>query len=456
MLKVAYLANRFPVAVEPYVSQEIAALRARGVEVIAGTVRRASVGPGESNLAAAADLVLSREIGVLTVFSAMWLVWHRWKQISDIVRRVLLQGGESPWQRLKALAHTALGACYAVLLKQRKVDHIHVHHGYYGSWIAMVAARLLNVDFSLTLHGSDLLLNGAYLDTKLKYCRYCVTISEYNRRFILDHFCTDPMKVMVLRLGADPDGDTSAPGQRNAKCQFTLVAAGRLHAVKDHALLIQACARLRDRGLEIECLIAGEGPERSRLQTLIRNCRLQHHVTLLGHVPRQQMNSLYRRADVFVLTSHSEGIPLVLMEAMAREKIVLAPAITGIPELVVPGKTGFLYEPGSLDDLVARLCSIHAMLRRDNPRLTGKLDWVRHAARCQALHNFNRRKNLSHFVDRFVELAARDWSLPHADSLLQQIQLPVQRDRDLPVRSHGPDAVEGTRGRVVLHGRSAG
>ena len=83
-------------------------------------------------------------------------------------------------RRLKTLLHTWLGAYYAVLLRDRGVDHIHVHHGYLGSWIAMVAARLLAVDFSLTLHGSDLLLNGAYLDAKLKHCRFCLTISEYN------------------------------------------------------------------------------------------------------------------------------------------------------------------------------------------------------------------------------------------------------------------------------------
>ena len=63
-----------------------------------------------------------------------------------------------------------------------------MHHGYFGSWIGMVAARLLGVSFSLTLHGSDLLLDGAYLDTKLENCRFCVTISEYNRRYILEHF----------------------------------------------------------------------------------------------------------------------------------------------------------------------------------------------------------------------------------------------------------------------------
>ena len=77
---------------------------------------------------------------------------------------------------------------------------------------------------------------------------------------------------------------------------------------------------------------------------------------------RPQLDSLYRRADVVVLTSRSEGIPLVLMEAMARGRIVLAPAITGIPEIVIPGKTGFLYAPGALQDFVAKILFIQKLM----------------------------------------------------------------------------------------------
>ena len=130
---------------------------------------------------------------------------------------------------------------------------------------------------------------------------------------------------------------------------LTLLAVGRLHAVKDHAFLVRACDRLRDHGLEFECLIAGEGLERQRLELLIRDNRLQDRLRLLGYMPRAQLDSLYQRADVVVLTSRSEGIPLVLMEAMVRCRVVLAPAITGVPEIVIPGKTGFLYVPGALE-----------------------------------------------------------------------------------------------------------
>jgi glycosyltransferase involved in cell wall biosynthesis len=334
---------------------------------------------------------------------------------------------------------------YAALLQGRGVDHIHVHHGYFGSWIAMVAARLLGIDFSLTLHGSDLLIDGAYLDTKLEHCQFCITISGYNRHYILERFPgIDPRKIIVSRLGVDDvaGAEPAVTRRKSERHPLTLLAVGRLHAVKDHAFLVRACARLREGGLDFQCLIAGEGPERRRLESLIRQNQLEDRITLLGHAGRAELDALYERADAVVLTSRSEGIPLVLMEAMIRSRLVLAPAITGIPEVVIPGKTGFLYAPGALEDFVARIFFLDLLMRSEDRCAVSRLDWIRHAARLQVLRNFSRRKNLTRFAERFLQLVAdsrcaahdstpknfamqdfatQDWSPPHEDTVLQQI-----------------------------------
>jgi colanic acid/amylovoran biosynthesis glycosyltransferase len=411
MLTVAYLANEFPVPVEPYVGEEILELRRRGVHVIAGTVRRSRADPPESpGIEGAGRVLCLQPVRLPILLQTLRFALRRGKRIANLMARVLLGGRESPARRAKALLHTCLGAYYAAQLQEDQVDHIHVHHGYFGSWIAMVAAQLLEASFSLTLHGSDLLLNGAYLDTKLKNCQFCVTISEYNRRYILQEFpAIDPGKIVVARLGADArfSSQTSRsqiPGP--ARCSLTLLAVGRLHAVKDHAFLVRACARLRDCGLDFECVIGGEGPERQRLESLIGQYGLHDRVRLLGHVPRHELDPLYQRADVVALTSRSEGLPLVLMEAMARGKIVLAPAITGIPELVIPGKTGFLYVPGTQLDFVARILFLSQLIRDEDRNSVSRLDWIRHAARIHVLHNFSRGKNLHHFADQFVRRIA--------------------------------------------------
>ena len=200
---------------------------------------------------------------------------------------------------------------------------------------------------------------------------------------------------------------------------FRLLAVGRLHAVKGHAFLLRACSRLRDAGLDFKCVIAGEGPERQRLEFLIRTYRLQRNVTLLGHVARQEMEALYRDAELVVLTSLSEGIPLVLMEAMARGRIVLAPAITGIPELVIPEKTGFLYKPGDLEDFLRSIRMLRSLMAFEPQASGSTLHWISHAAQVHVLHNFNRQKNLARFGDVFLRPIQPRRSSSYADPVLQ-------------------------------------
>lgn len=452
MPTVAYLGNQFPVAVEPYVGWEIEELRRRGVRVIAGSARRSETSiRGSGHSQPDPEILCLQPVHILTAFWALGLAIRHWKLLGNPLTRILLHGEESPKRRLKALLHTSLGVYYAAMLRGRGVDHIHVHHGYFGSWITMVAARLLGIGFSLTLHGSDLLVNGAYLDTKLKNCQFCFTISEYNRRYILQQFPdADAGKMIVSRLGVSISERSVLPRSfvRHGRRTITLLTVGRLHAVKDQAFLVRACARLRDRGLDFKCLIAGEGTERQKIELLIREHRLQNRVTLLGHIDQPAMDSLYLHADLFVLTSRSEGIPLVLMEAMARGRVVIAPAITGVPELVVAGKTGFLYTPGALEDLVAKIAFVQRLIAsEEGSDAVSRLDWIRYAARVQILHHFNRTKNLIHFGDLFLQRIAppyrpprtaqphhsqpqdsqprisqpQDWSPPHEDSVLQQV-----------------------------------
>ena len=430
MLTVAYLANEFPSAVEPYVLEEIEELRRRGVRVIPASVRKPA--PDEALLVKCAPQIVLRPPQAIILLRALALCLRHCNRIWPLILRVMFHGSEGPIKRMKALAHTWLGACYAVLLEGSEIEHIHVHHGYLGAWIAMVAARLLGVEFSMTLHGSDLLLHATYLDVKLENCSFCLTVSEYNRNYILERYPVEAEKVVAAHLGVEVLELSPPPLPRPKRNDdaFTFLAVGRLHAVKDHAFLVRACAQLQANAVPFHCLIAGEGPEWRNLESLIRECGLVQRVTLLGHVAHEHLNLWYDRADVVVLTSRSEGIPLVLMEAMARRKIVLAPAITGIPELVIAGKTGFLYEAGSMDDFVARLLFIRSlMLAPEDPRLrpyilsaSHQLDQVRHAARAQVHENFNRSRRLRSFGNLFLQrIGPRAERIPYEDFVLQQI-----------------------------------
>jgi glycosyltransferase involved in cell wall biosynthesis len=276
----------------------------------------------------------------------------------------------------------------------------------------MTAAQVLGCTYSMTLHGSDLLLGASYLSVKLAHCESCFTISEYNRNVLLRlHPMTNEQKVVVQHLGVSVPAVAPVRAPDQAQSAFRLLTVGRLHPVKNHTFLLYACARLRERGQRLHCRVAGDGPERARLKELREHLRLPDVVEFLGAVPRDRLNSLYDEAGLVVLTSSSEGIPLTLMEAMARGAIVLAPAITGIPELVVDGKTGFLYRPGSLEDFADQVTWIRQRY--------SSLAHIRQAARQHVQRSFNRELNLPRFQQELMQRLWGKEGFPDAHPVLQ-------------------------------------
>ncbi|HTR67222.1 MAG TPA: glycosyltransferase family 4 protein [Terriglobales bacterium] len=413
MLTVAYIANQFPSPMEPYVWQEIGELRRRGTRVIASSVRKADAGLDEELQRWEGETFYLQPFSTLLLPRAAWTCLRKPYLLANLSLRDW--ESEPPGRRLRALVHTWLGAHYALMLEGRGVRHIHAHHGYSAAWIAMTAARLLGVSFSMTLHGSDLLLHHAFLGTKLARCKFCLTVSEFNRRHLIEHYPgINAGKIFVSRLGVDavaPDLDSE---MKSAASPLLMLAVGRLHAVKDHAFLIRGCGELKRRGLRFACLIAGEGPERAALSRLIHDLGLREEVRLLGHLSRQRLEAHYAMCDLVVLTSRSEGLPLVLMEAMAHSRTVLAPGITGIPELITDGKTGFVYQPGSISSFAAcveRIAGLQALLAP-----------LRQAARRHVFEHFNRERNLAEFAELFLtQASALEETVPHEDSVLQQI-----------------------------------
>ncbi len=416
MTTVAYIANAFPSPLEPYVMDEIAQLRQRGVKVICCSGRRVS--PADLSLAERAfwketrffqplsDQELTRAVRRLA--SDRQTLWQ-------LLRPLLLERGPSPVRRVRAIGHTLMGAALAEQLGALEVEHIHAHHGYFASWMALAAARLMGIGFSFTLHGSDLLQRADLLAAKLNACQFCITISEYNRQYILRNYpSTSGEKVIVQRLGVDrvPAWPTAGGTVKAAGQRFCLLSVGRLHRVKDHRFLIDACAALRDQGLDFLCWIVGDGPERTALERQVLELGLQGHVYLIGQVPRADLPGYYRYADLVVMTSQSEGIPVVLMEAMSHEKTVLAPAITGVPELVEHQRTGFLYEPGSVPDFVTAVRWIHA----NQTSMAG----IQRAAAASIAATYNRQRNLRHFAEQFLARIPQSEGT-HAHSVLQQV-----------------------------------
>ena len=420
MTTIAYIANEFPSALEPYVIDEITELRRRGTQVICCSGKRVS--PNDLTLAERAfwkETRFSQPLSDGELVQALGRLASDRHKLWQLLRPLVWERGASPSRRVRALGHTVMGAALAEQLAPLNVEHIHAHHGYFASWMALAAARLLGIGFSFTLHGSDLLQRADLLSAKLRACQFCVTVSDFNRQYIFRNFpSVPPEKVLVQRLGVDRR-DYRHPLVPLAEAdhrRFCLLSVGRLHRVKDHRFLIQACASLRDQGLDFLCWIVGEGPERPALERQIAELGLQGRVYLTGHVPRTDLPGYYRYADLVVMTSKSEGIPVVLMEAMAHEKLVLAPAITGIPELIEHQRTGFLYQPDSLPDFVSAVSWIQA----NKASLAG----IQRAAAASIASSYNRQRNLRAFAEQFLAHIPQSEG-DHAHPILQQVRLSV-------------------------------
>jgi glycosyltransferase involved in cell wall biosynthesis len=443
VIATAYLSNQFPSAVEPYVMEEIDALRRRGFRVISCSARKPE--PDQRHSVWAEESIYLQQLNLRLLGRAIWIGLRSMRQLKNLFGRVALDGKESLGQRINCLLHTALGFYLAAVLEDRGATHIHVHHGYFSAWIAMVAARALGISYSLTLHGSDLLVHAKFLDVKLAHCAFCLTISEFNRRHVLEHYPQIRSEdILVQRLGVSISNESDAASVALPAGPPMLLAVGRLHTVKDHAFLLRACRELKRRGFSFRCRIAGDGPERNNLERMIRSLELVNEVTLLGHVAREKLIEEYRQANLVVLTSRSEGIPIALMEAMALKRPVLAPDITGIPELVIPGVTGFLYRPNCIDHFIEQTLAI---LHSDD------LDRVTGDARAHVVRNFNRDANLKKLAEVFTQrLAPPEGCGTNANPVLQQVQLPLQRDRSLPLRVDVAAARSRPRGGVVRHG----
>jgi colanic acid/amylovoran biosynthesis glycosyltransferase len=420
MTTVAYITNEFPSPLEPYVIDEIVELRRRGAQVICCSGKRVS--PNDLSLAERAFWKETRFFQPLSddeLVRAVRRLGSDPHNLWQLLRPLLWERGPFPARRIRTLGHTVMGAALAEQLAPLKVEHIHAHHGYFASWMALAAARLLGIGFSFTLHGSDLLQRADLLSAKLRACQFCVTVSDFNRQHILRNYPSTPSeKIIVQRLGVDRvlSWPTPALPAEADHRRFCLLSVGRLHQVKDYHFLIEACAALRDQGLDFLCWIVGEGPERPALESQIMASGLQGRIYLIGQVPRTDLPGYYRYADLVVMTSKSEGIPVVLMEAMAHEKLVLAPAITGIPELVEHQRTGFLYQPGSLPDFVSAVSWIQAH--------KASLAEVQHAAAASIAASYNRQRNLRTFAEQFLARISQS-EVDHAHPVLQQIRLSV-------------------------------
>ena len=278
-------------------------------------------------------------------------------------RKVLASGSKPRVKRFLQAGYIAPS------LRRAGVEHVHAHFASTPTSVTVQLHELTGVPFSFTAHAKDIFhesVDPKYVKRKLELARFTVTVSDYNRDY-LGALCE---RADLVRIYNGLDLERFAADSAERAEPPLVLGVGRLIEKKGFADLVQACALLRRGGLRLRCLIIGKGPLRSQLQELIASLRLDDAVELAGALPREQLLQLYRQASVLAAPSvicpdgNRDGLPTVLVEAMALGIPVVATRVAGIPELVAHEHTGLLVrqqDPEELAGAIERLITDPAL-----------------------------------------------------------------------------------------------
>jgi len=256
---------------------------------------------------------------------------------------------------LGGLAIFPKAAYIARKMQEEGIDHVHAHFVNHPTTAAYIIHALTGIPYTFTAHGADLHVDQHMLCEKVGAAQHVITVSDYNKQFIIEE-CGEECreKITVLRCGVDTSvfqPALSNGSQRSEAKPLTIVCTGTFYEVKGQQYLLSACRLLKERGIEFECHLVGDGPQRPELQQQVGSEGTTAHVHFRGQLTRPQIADLLQRADVAVVPSvptkcgRREGIPVVLMEAMASGLPVVASNISGIPEAVDHERTGILVPP---------------------------------------------------------------------------------------------------------------
>lgn len=348
-MHVAYLMSRFPKISETFVLYEIVALERLGYQVAIFPLIRER----ESVLHAEAGPLVERAYYSRPTEQKVLAANRSWlrrdpKRYLAMWAAVLRHNLRSPKFLARAVVATLQAAYMAQIMQATGVEHIHAHFATHAALAAYVAHRLTDLPYSFTAHADDIYADQTMLGEKITHASFVAAISDYNRRFLQATFgpaVTE--RVLVNYCGVDTSVFAPRP-ERPQHDPLVIVCVARLEAKKGHRYLIDACARLRDAGVRLRCLLIGDGELRGEIEAQIAQLNLGEQVTLLGRQPRPQVQAALANADVMVLPSittedrRQEGIPIALMEAMATALPVISTRISGIPELIEHGTSGLL------------------------------------------------------------------------------------------------------------------
>ena len=357
---VAYVTGEYPKVSHTFIQREVEGLRALGISVMTCTVRRPApssvVGPGQAAEAARTFGILAAAKNPVRLIGAHLRMLRRspsrWFSALRLAWKTRPPGLKALiWQLFYFLEAGVFGDHVLA----RGARHIHNHFGDASGSVTMIAAEMAGLPFSITLHGPTIFFEMHWwrLDEKVARAAFITCISHFCRSQAMlfsDEAHWHKLKIVHCGVSLARYGTAPRPAFSGH-----VVFVGRLDPVKGVTLLLEAFAAVRARHPQARLTIAGDGPARTRLETRTRALGLTEAVQFAGDLDEPAVARLLDQADMLVLPSFAEGLPVVLMEALASRLPVIATQVAGVPELVQDGLSGFIIPPGDVASLTDRL-----------------------------------------------------------------------------------------------------
>ncbi len=358
---IAWLTGEYPRATDTFIQREVAALRALGQPIETCSIRRTGpehlTGPEQRAEAATTFHVLEATLSPGSLLRAALRALRRPARFGRTLALAWRCAPKGLRGRTYNLIYFLEALVLAAHLQDRGVVHLHNHIAKASGTVAMLASALSGIPHSFTLHGPDIFFAPEHwrLDEKIARAGFVACISDFARSQAM--LFSDPAhwhRLHVVHCGVDPARYPAAapgPGTR-------LLFVGRLAAVKGVPVLLRALAAARAGAPRLTLTLVGDGPERAATEALVRQLGLQTAVRFAGYRSQSQVAQALAEADILVLPSFAEGVPVVLMEAMAAGLPVIASRVGGVAELVTDGVDGLLLPPGCEDSLASAIARL--------------------------------------------------------------------------------------------------
>lgn len=402
-LAVAYLVNVYPKISHSFIRREIQALESQGV-----TVRRHAIRRTEEPLVDGADLEEAAKTKVLLELGAARLLGSCIRVAARHPLRffrtlgLALRAGVGSDRGLARHLVYVVEACALLdLLRAAPVDHLHAHFGTNAAAVAMYCAALGGPGYSFTAHGTESFEDPARarLGLKAKRARFAVTVCEYGRRELtLASPGIDEGKVHVVRCGLDELFMAEPSSRGVVGNQLTLV--GRLSPEKGHRVLLDAASRLHRNQVDFRIVLVGDGELRPEIEQQITSSGLTDRVHIAGWQDSAGVRETLDASRALVLASFGEGLPVVIMEAMAMGRPVVGTDVGGVRELVIDSETGWLVPAGDPKGLAE---AMRQALQSSNQELTA----VGVRARERVLRMHDVRREAAHLKELFERYAIK-------------------------------------------------